>query len=96
MTRYVTPFKGNRAALLPATSSRCTSYQPIRASAQPAVAPNPTSAAARVRLGDSDLNVSQCCLGTMTWGNQNSEEEAHQQLDYAWESGINFLDTAEM
>jgi len=53
-------------------------------------------AANRVRLGDSDLLVSECCLGTMTWGNQNTEEEAHEQLNYAWECGVNFLDTAEM
>lgn len=53
-------------------------------------------AAKRVRLGDSDLLVSECCLGTMTWGNQNTEEEAHEQLNYAWECGVNFLDTAEM
>ena len=50
----------------------------------------------RVQLGDSDLEVSSCCLGTMTWGMQNTEEEAHQQLDYSWERGINFLDTAEI
>ena len=40
--------------------------------------------------------VSEICLGTMTWGQQNSEKEAHEQLDYAIENGINFLDTAEM
>jgi hypothetical protein len=42
------------------------------------------------------LNVSICCLGTMTWGEQNTEEEAWQQLDYAVKSGINFIDTAEV
>lgn len=47
-------------------------------------------------LGHSDLRVSPICLGTMTFGQQNSEEEAHQQLDYAHERGINFIDTAEM
>ncbi len=47
-------------------------------------------------LGASDLNVSEICLGTMTFGNQNSEAEAHQQLDYAVAHGINFIDTAEM
>ena len=47
-------------------------------------------------LGRSDLKVSRVCLGTMTWGEQNSEAEAHQQLDYAWDQGVNFLDTAEM
>ena len=47
-------------------------------------------------LGDSDLKVSAICLGTMTFGQQNSEAEAHAQLDYAIERGINFIDTAEM
>ncbi|WP_207061603.1 NADP(H)-dependent aldo-keto reductase [Motiliproteus sp. SC1-56] len=48
------------------------------------------------QLGNSDLKVSLLCLGTMTWGVQNSEREAFAQLDYAWSRGINFLDTAEM
>ncbi len=48
------------------------------------------------KLGNTDLNVSLICLGTMTWGEQNTEEEAHQQLDYALENGVNFIDTAEM
>tara|TARA_B100000686_G_scaffold226558_1_gene233806 strand:- start:4184 stop:5239 length:1056 start_codon:yes stop_codon:yes gene_type:complete len=47
-------------------------------------------------LGNTELMVSEICLGTMTWGQQNSEKEAHEQLDYAIENGINFLDTAEM
>lgn len=47
-------------------------------------------------LPSTDLNVSEVCLGTMTWGQQNSEAEAHEQLDYAIEQGINFIDTAEM
>ena len=47
-------------------------------------------------LPHSDLKVSKTCLGTMTFGNQNTEVEAHNQLDYAVERGINFLDTAEM
>jgi aryl-alcohol dehydrogenase-like predicted oxidoreductase len=49
-----------------------------------------------ITLPHSDLNVSKICLGTMTFGNQNTEDEAHSQLDYAVERGINFLDTAEM
>ncbi|SHN40602.1 Predicted oxidoreductase [Duganella sacchari] len=49
-----------------------------------------------VQLGNSHLNVSKICLGTMTWGEQNTEAEAHSQLDYAIERGINFIDTAEM
>ena len=47
-------------------------------------------------LPGTDLNVSRVCLGTMTWGEQNSEAEAHEQLDYAIGEGINFIDTAEM
>ena len=50
----------------------------------------------RKRLGRSDLNVSKVCLGTMTFGEQNTEHDAHAQLDYALERGINFIDTAEM
>ncbi|KPK12281.1 MAG: aldo/keto reductase [Acidithiobacillales bacterium SG8_45] len=47
-------------------------------------------------LGRTDIKVSVICLGTMTWGQQNSEAEAHDQLDAALERGINFFDTAEM
>lgn len=47
-------------------------------------------------LGRSGLNVSDFCLGTMTWGSQNTEAEAHAQLDMATERGVNFIDTAEM
>ncbi len=47
-------------------------------------------------LGASDIEVSVLCLGTMTFGEQNSETEAHAQLDYALQHGINFIDTAEM
>jgi aryl-alcohol dehydrogenase-like predicted oxidoreductase len=47
------------------------------------------------KLGRTDLNVSVICLGTMTWGSQNSEAEAHEQLDYALDQGVNFIDTAE-
>lgn len=49
-----------------------------------------------LQLGNSHLNVSHICLGTMTFGQQNSETEAHAQLDYALSQGINFIDTAEM
>lgn len=48
------------------------------------------------KLGRSELNVSRICLGTMTYGKQNTEAEAHEQLDYALAHGVNFLDTAEM
>jgi aryl-alcohol dehydrogenase (NADP+) len=48
------------------------------------------------KLGASDLEVSEVCLGTMTWGEQTNEADAHAQLDYAIAQGINFIDTAEM
>lgn len=48
------------------------------------------------KLGSSDLTVSEVCLGTMTFGEQNTEAEAHQQLDFALANGVNFIDTAEM
>ncbi|MCU4582594.1 NADP(H)-dependent aldo-keto reductase [Acinetobacter gyllenbergii] len=48
------------------------------------------------KLGQTDIDVSVIALGTMTWGEQNSESEAHSQLDYAVERGINLIDTAEM
>ncbi len=48
------------------------------------------------QLGTSDLKVSEFCLGTMTYGQQNTLEEAHRQLDVAFDHGINFIDTAEM
>ena len=48
------------------------------------------------QLGTTDLKVSGICLGTMTFGEQNTEKEAHEQLDYAVSRGINFIDTAEL
>ncbi|WP_405611043.1 aldo/keto reductase [Polaribacter sp. Asnod1-A03] len=47
-------------------------------------------------LPNTDTKVSKICLGTMTWGNQNTEAEAHQQMDYALEQGVNFFDAAEL
>ncbi len=47
-------------------------------------------------LPNTNIKVSKICLGTMTWGNQNTEAEGHAQMDYAVESGVNFFDTAEM
>ncbi len=47
-------------------------------------------------LGRSGIRVSALCLGSMTWGQQNTEAEGHAQMDYALEHGINFIDTAEM
>jgi len=48
------------------------------------------------KLGDSGIEVSRICLGTMTFGEQNSEAEAHAQIDYALDRGVNFIDAAEM
>ena len=48
------------------------------------------------RLGRTDLLVTQICLGTMTWGQQNTEAEGYAQMDLAFDRGVNFLDTAEM
>ena len=48
------------------------------------------------QLGSSDLQVSEICLGTMTFGIQNTQQDANDQLDYAVDYGINFIDTAEM
>lgn len=47
-------------------------------------------------LPDTDIKVSKICLGSMTWGEQNTEAEGHEQLDYAIDQGVNFIDTAEM
>ena len=44
------------------------------------------------KLGNTDLDVSLICLGTMTWGQQNTEEEGHEQMDYAVDRGVNFFD----
>ncbi|WP_044560581.1 aldo/keto reductase [Azospirillum sp. B4] len=48
------------------------------------------------RLGRTDITVSAICLGTMTWGRQNTEAEGHAQMDHAFDRGITFFDTAEM
>ena len=48
------------------------------------------------KLGRTDIEVSELCLGTMTWGEQNTQDEAFAQLDAAMDAGINFIDTAEM
>ncbi|WP_136466614.1 aldo/keto reductase [Flagellimonas onchidii] len=48
------------------------------------------------RLPHTDIKVSKICLGTMTWGRQNTEEEGHGQMDYALDQGVNFFDTAEL
>lgn len=48
------------------------------------------------KIPHTDIEVSKICLGTMTWGNQNTEAEGHEQMDYALEQGVNFFDTAEL
>ena len=48
------------------------------------------------KLGTTDLDVSLICLGTMTWGTQNSEKDAFEQMDYSVSNGVNFFDTAEI
>jgi len=48
------------------------------------------------KLGRTDIEVSRICLGTMTWGTQNSESDGHQQMDHALGRGVTFWDTAEM
>ena len=48
------------------------------------------------KLGNTDLDVSLICLGTMTWGTQNTEKDAFEQMDYSISQGVNFFDTAEI
>ena len=48
------------------------------------------------KLGNTDLDVSTICLGTMTWGEQNTQDEAFEQMDFALDKGVNFWDTAEL
>ena len=48
------------------------------------------------KLGNSNIDVSKICLGTMTFGEQNSKKESFEMMDYAHDNGINFFDTAEM
>ena len=48
------------------------------------------------KLGNTDIKVSSICLGTMTWGEQNTQDEGFEQMDYALDQGVNFWDTAEI
>ena len=48
------------------------------------------------KLGNTDIDVSLICLGTMTWGEQNTENDGFEQMDYALDKGVNFFDTAEL
>ena len=50
----------------------------------------------RLKLGGTEIEVSEYCLGSMTWGSQNTESEGHEQIDHALAHGIDFIDTAEM
>ena len=47
-------------------------------------------------IPNTSIKVSKICLGSMTWGNQNTESEGHAQLDFAVDQGVNFIDTAEL
>ena len=47
-------------------------------------------------IPQTEIKISKICLGTMTWGNQNTQDEGFAQLDMAVEQGINFIDTAEL
>ena len=48
------------------------------------------------KLGNTDIDVSVICLGTMTFGEQNSQSDGFEQMDYAYEKGVNFFDAAEI
>ena len=48
------------------------------------------------KLPGTNIDVSKICLGTMTWGRQNSDSEAYEQMDYSLDHGVNFFDTAEL
>ena len=48
------------------------------------------------KLGDTNIDVSLICLGTMNMGEQNTQEEGFEQMDYSFEQGVNFFDTAEV
>ena len=47
-------------------------------------------------LGRTGIAISEICLGTMTWGEQNTQAQAFEQMDFAADAGVNFFDTAEM
>ena len=47
-------------------------------------------------LPNTDIKVSKICLGTMTWGNQNTQKDGFSQMDFATDHGVNFFDTAEL
>ncbi|CAL5225561.1 g8398 [Coccomyxa viridis] len=81
----------------PVPCKNAPSRRALRVHAAAATEIKAGAAAKKTQLGDSDLQVSQCCLGTMTWGVQNTEGDAHKQLSYALQDmGLNFMDTAEI
>eukprot|EP00252_Welwitschia_mirabilis_P022366 TRINITY_DN602_c0_g1_i1.p1 TRINITY_DN602_c0_g1~~TRINITY_DN602_c0_g1_i1.p1 ORF type:complete len:417 (-),score=64.09 TRINITY_DN602_c0_g1_i1:326-1576(-) len=93
--RNVPPHNFSSLLLPPLHAGRCSPNWFRRSRIQAAASASQTSMQYR-KLGDSDLVISEITLGTMTWGNQNTEKEAHQQLSYAFDQGINILDTAEV
>eukprot|EP00741_Cyanophora_paradoxa_P022697 tig00021494_g21919.t1 len=98
--------KPARARSFAASLSQHAVRVEVARSSSPSASPLAAQASAKIKtdsydlkmkeLGKSGIKVTDICLGTMTWGRQNTLEEAHEQLDYAWASGINFLDAAEM
>lgn len=86
------------SGILPSSSvrGRAAALSVRMAAPSPAGTKKPVKQMRYNKLGDSDLLVSEVCLGTMTWGKQNSEEEAMKQLNVAFDDyGVNFIDTAE-
>lgn len=86
----------SRAATL-TTTLMVASSRVVRALSSSSSSSSSIAAGAGARcLGGTDLVVSEACLGTMTWGVQNTQQDAFEQIDYARSRGINFIDTAEL
>ena len=81
----VQAFTGSTMAFTPAGGCRC----------EPPLLSTAAEPILMRKLGNSDLIVSECCLGGMTWGNQNSNDDAAEQMSFAFDFGVNFIDTAE-
>lgn len=96
MASCATAFLSHHCPCWPAKARTRTSLR-RRSSVKAAVAAKQAQKTALQyrKLGDSDLEISEITLGTMTFGEQNTEEEAHEILSYAFENGINALDTSE-
>lgn len=94
------PLISPRLALRKHVGSRQPPHQALRMTAtqQPHTQSRPAKQKTfeKLPVGNAGLVLTEVCLGTMTWGNQNSEEEAHAQLDYAYERGVVGIDAAEM